>query len=366
MSQGGKVCCAASLLLGIALPMAATVTPGHPDAAGKPGGRPPTAPAMRLTSLGKTVAPATQHWFAEQARITIASGGAVFVAPAYSPPNRTIATTCNISGLWQWGFGTEAGTAPMVFSEPAGDDSAATIAGEHGTFTIVPTLHWSWREAHGVLRSDGHTLAIDYGPPECSNTTNRPGCRVNGALSADCDLITVATDGAPGHGTFRRAAPEKSARYYAPDNASDPRTHYGGTYVRDFFYTFSMAPDVMPAVDIANTLGEAPLPSLCVCNYPHAVCVWCGVGFVVCGASANSTYHDPPPPRAPPSRLLLLGSEHGVGVCPRGWDPTQPAEKCLGLLGRRALSCSRRSKVRHALWRHCVAVRRPPGWWIKA
>ena len=43
-------------------------------------------------------------------------------------------------------------------------------------------------------------------------------------------------------------------RYYSPDNASDPRTHYAGTYIRDFFYTFSMAPDILPAGDISNTL----------------------------------------------------------------------------------------------------------------
>ena len=119
-------------------------------------------------------------------------------------------------------------------------------------FTIAPPATWSWREAHGVLHRDGRTLGIHYGAPACGANANStapdppdpPGCRVNGSLNAACDLITVAAEGAPGHGTFRRV-PRAPARYYSPDNASDPRTHYGGTYVRDFFYTFSMAPDVL-------------------------------------------------------------------------------------------------------------------------
>ena len=45
-----------------------------------------------------------------------------------------------------------------------------------------------------------------------------------------------------------------NARYYYPDNGSDPRFHYGGVYVRDFTYTFSMAAGIVPPADIANVL----------------------------------------------------------------------------------------------------------------
>ena len=131
----------------------------------------------------------------------------------------------------------------MIFSEPVA-----------GAFTITPPANWSWRQAHGVLHSDGRTVNIEYGPPACKpNAWRPPACYVNGSINARCDLITVAV-GAPGHGTFRRAASRSTARYYCPDNASDPRTHYGLTVVRDFFYTFSMAPDLIPPTDIANTL----------------------------------------------------------------------------------------------------------------
>ena len=42
---------------------------------------------------------------------------------------------------------------------------------------------------------------------------------------------------------------------YCPDNGSDPRMNYDeGTYVRDFTYTFSMAPNLVPAEDIGNAL----------------------------------------------------------------------------------------------------------------
>lgn len=43
-------------------------------------------------------------------------------------------------------------------------------------------------------------------------------------------------------------------RWYAPDNASDPRHHYGAQYVRDFTYTFMMAPDQVAGADVARIL----------------------------------------------------------------------------------------------------------------
>ena len=55
-------------------------------------------------------------------------------------------------------------------------------------------------------------------------------------------------------GPLRPRLKKGAARYYSPDNASDPRTHYNGTFIRDFFYTFSMAGDVVHAEDIGNTL----------------------------------------------------------------------------------------------------------------
>ena len=38
--------------------------------------------------------------------------------------------------------------------------------------------------------------------------------------------------------------PGSLANYYAPDDNTDPRRHYGSQYVRDFTYTFTMASDV--------------------------------------------------------------------------------------------------------------------------
>jgi hypothetical protein len=208
----------------------------------------PTTPTMRLTELGQTVKASTRAWFAEQAKLTI-TGGAVFTGPPYAPQNRSNSTghgsssTCNLSGTWSWG-GWGRG-APMVFAEqPSGGEQACP------SFTITPPANWSWKEAHGVFDRDSSTLSIDYGPPSCKPNVGPP-CQVNGSINSKCDEITVS-HGLPGHGTFRREA--GTMRYYSPDNASDPRTHYAGTYIRDFFYTFSMAPDILPAADISNTL----------------------------------------------------------------------------------------------------------------
>ena len=57
--------------------------------------------------------------------------------------------------------------------------------------------------------------------------------------------------------------------YFAPDDHSDPRRHYGMQYVRDFTYTFTMASDV-PALQLANG-SDAPGSGfvclfVCVCN----------------------------------------------------------------------------------------------------
>eukprot|EP01045_Picozoa_sp_COSAG04_P016205 COSAG04_NODE_1335_length_7178_cov_14.567679_7_plen_1040_part_00 len=213
-------------------------------------GRPPTAPAMQLTKLGQTVKASMRAWFAEQAKLT-STGGAVFTAPPYAPLNGTgngghgSSSTCNLSGTWHWaGWGPG---APMVFAEqPSGGEQPASPS-----FTITPPANWSWHEAHGVFHRDG-TLSIDYGGTGCKPNVGPP-CQVNGSVNSRCDLITVSR-GLPGHGTFRRESESGSMRYYSPDNASDPRTHYAGTYIRDFFYTFSMAPDILPAADISNTL----------------------------------------------------------------------------------------------------------------
>ena len=215
----------------------------------------PVAPRMQLTSLGRTIDASTRRWFAEQAKLTI-TGGGVFAGPAYAPQNHTnssggrgSSSTCNVSGTWLWGGWGQ--PAAMVFAEPASEKRPANVS-----FTVTPPVNWSWHQAQGVLRQDG-TLRIDYGPPACkpNGSGGRPPCQVSGFINSACDLITVSPGKQPGHGTFtRQASGAKPARYYSPDNASDPRTHYAGTYIRDFFYTFSMAPDVLPAEDIANTL----------------------------------------------------------------------------------------------------------------
>jgi hypothetical protein len=63
-----------------------------------------------------------------------------------------------------------------------------------------------------------------------------------------------------------------TSTYYSPDNASDPRFHYGGTYVRDFTYTFTMAPDlgIAPA-DIANTLDYF-MSGMCTRSRAFSLC----------------------------------------------------------------------------------------------
>ena len=48
--------------------------------------------------------------------------------------------------------------------------------------------------------------------------------------------------------------PGPNAPYYSPDDGSDPRHHYGSQYVRDFTYTFTMAPDLVPGGHVGNIL----------------------------------------------------------------------------------------------------------------
>ena len=56
--------------------------------------------------------------------------------------------------------------------------------------------------------------------------------------------------------------PGQTANYFTPDDGTDHRRHYGSQYVRDFTYTFTMAPDLVVAADVSNSLdyflsGEA-------------------------------------------------------------------------------------------------------------
>jgi hypothetical protein len=44
------------------------------------------------------------------------------------------------------------------------------------------------------------------------------------------------------------------ANYFTPDDDTDRRRHYGSQYVRDFTYTFTMAPDVVNGTDVPNIL----------------------------------------------------------------------------------------------------------------
>ena len=48
--------------------------------------------------------------------------------------------------------------------------------------------------------------------------------------------------------------PGQTANYFTPDDGTDRRRHYGSQYVRDFTYTFTMAPDVVNGTDIPNIL----------------------------------------------------------------------------------------------------------------
>lgn len=48
--------------------------------------------------------------------------------------------------------------------------------------------------------------------------------------------------------------PGQMANYFTPDDGTDHRRHYASQYVRDFTYTFTMAPDVVNGTDIPNIL----------------------------------------------------------------------------------------------------------------
>ena len=65
----------------------------------------------------------------------------------------------------------------------------------------------------------------------------------------------VVRGGAFAAPTFdRNRTANATSLYYTPDDKSDPRKHYPAQYVRDFTYTFTMAPDLVPGDQVANIL----------------------------------------------------------------------------------------------------------------
>lgn len=84
-------------------------------------------------------------------------------------------------------------------------------------------------------------------------TKVKPNLPAAAAAAATTRAAAAATRAASSAAAAAVAA-NATAWYYSPDNSSDPRHHYGSQYVRDFTYTFTMAPDLVPASDIPNIL----------------------------------------------------------------------------------------------------------------